>query len=233
MEEEIKKNNLLLITLYIIYAVTALFLVTISTIDGNKAIKKEIVMEKKQEKDYYTKEEVDKMIEKLKQSLSEKAEEPIIEELPVGEVIKEPVVVEQPIDYNFDVFQPSGYTEDNLLNALGQSRSGMNSMVNIIVRAEEEYGVNSLYLLATLGLESQWGEYTTGTYNIAGWAGNNGRWSNFESYEHCIMTVAEGLSTHFKNNVGNTLVAVTTMYCPDKGYTNTVLEIMKELEGGI
>lgn len=168
--------------------------------------------------------------------------EPVEEVVP--EVIEEPVeVVEeevivpedipyqwQSIDTNFNVFQPSHLNREELIYALGDIRSGLHDIVDAVIIAEETYGVNSLYLISVLGYESGWGKYENGWNNIAGWKGNYGNFSDFNSRYECVMTVAEGLVSRFQPAVGNRLGDVALRYCPDYGYTNTLLQIMGELD---
>lgn len=137
-----------------------------------------------------------------------------------------PVV--QSINYQFNVFQPSKYTEQDLTRMLG-NRNGLKPLVGAFVRAEKQYGVNSLYLMSTIGLESGWGRFESGRNNIAGWGGGSG-WYNFNSREECIMTVAKGLSTHYRPNVGTSLYNVSHMYCPESTYQNQLMQIMRELQ---
>ncbi len=175
--------------------------------------------------------------------INEESEKEVVPEEPV-EVVQEEIVEEvveeiviqdipyqwQPIDSNFNVFQPSYLNREELLYALGDIRSGLHSSVDSIILAEETYGVNALYLASVLGYESGWGVYENGWNNIAGWKGNYGNFSDFSSRHECIMTVAEGLTTNFQPDVGNRIADVAARYCPDYGYLNTLLQIMGELD---
>ena len=150
-------------------------------------------------------------------------------------VVAEPVIAQtrtvyQDINTNYQVFKPSGLTEEELYLALGNgSRSGLHRIVPAVKDAEETYGVNSIYLLSKIGLESGWGKYYSGQNNIGGWK-PNGRWANFDSEYECIMTIAEGLSTSFRETHGDTLGGVSQRYCTDSGYTDLLLQIMGELQ---
>lgn len=154
---------------------------------------------------------------------------------PVQEIIEEEVVTypEQNLDSSFDIMIPSGLTRDELYRSLGGTRNGIVSSIDAIYDAEQIYGVNALYLLATLGLESGWGQYESGVNNIAGWKMNDGSWMNFDSRYDCIMTVANGLANDFSVTVGSDLYNVTTRYTPDVGYMDTILGIMAELKSNI
>ncbi len=140
----------------------------------------------------------------------------------------------QPITDEFDVLKPSNITREDLIKALDDEfRSGLIPAVDAVIAAEDHYGVNALYLISTLGLESGWGKYTTGDNNIAGWKTLDGGWRNFGSISECIMTVAEGISTSFKEDVGSTLLGVTTRYCTDYDYLSQIKTIMGEIENRI
>lgn len=132
----------------------------------------------------------------------------------------------------FDVFTPSNLSEDDLYKSLGVSRSGLYDIVPAVVAAEDIYGVNAVYLLATIGYESGWGKYESGWNNVAGWK-PNGQWGNYESRYDCIMAVADGLYHSFLPDVGRTLGGVTWRYCKDPGYTSTIITIINELQNNI
>ena len=156
------------------------------------------------------------------------------EEIAVVKSIPEPIVEEyqpQVLSGWFNVFQPSNLTADDIIRMLGESRDTMRHLAQAFVNAEDVYGVNALYLASTIGLESGWGRYHSGYNNVAGWKYSTG-WADFNSEYECIMTVAEGLSTHFRETVGDYLYDITAMYCPEPGYVDNILTIMWELEQG-
>lgn len=167
--------------------------------------------------------------------------EPVIHEEVVEEVVDAPPLEEeveptiQPIDYNFDVMTPSNFTSEDLARALDtESHQGLLHLVDYFVEAEQTYGVNSLYLMSTLGWESGWGRYRANTNNLAGWKNNNNiGFRAFESEYECIMTVARNISTNYKDIVGTTLGAVTKRYCPDPSYTENIISIMSERQNKI
>lgn len=156
------------------------------------------------------------------------------EEIAVARNIPEPIIEEyqpQVLSGWFNVFQPSNLTADDIIRMLGESRSTMRHLAQAFVNAEDVYGVNALYLASTIGWESGWARYHSGWNNVAGWKYSTG-WADFNSEYECIMTVAEGLSTHFRESVGDYLGDITSMYCPEPGYTDNILTIMWELEQG-
>ena len=155
------------------------------------------------------------------------AEEPIVE------ATIEPII--QPIDYNFDIMTPSNFTSEDLAEALNTtSHEGILHLVDYFVEAEQTYGINSLYLMSTIGWESGWGEYRSNTNNLAGWKDpNTGGFRSFNSEYECIMTVAEEVSTLWTSAVGSSLEAITSRYCPTPGYTESIMTIMEERQNQI
>lgn len=156
--------------------------------------------------------------------------EEVIEE----EIKEEKTAVRQEISKDFDIFQPCGYTYEELMAAVdGEAYSGMQPHIKALLKAEEEYGVNAFYMLCKFGLESGWGRYTSGKNNIGGWTNNSGGFKDFDSVEQCVMHIAKNLSTTYKNAVGNRLEDVSKRYCPDNGYTEKLLKIMAEREAAM
>lgn len=148
-----------------------------------------------------------------------------------SEVIYRAVVLPQEINEDFDILTPCGYTQTQLEQAMqGEYYKEMLPYVNIIVKAEETYGVNALYLLCKLGLESGWGKYMAAENNIGGWTNYYGGFKDFESVEDCVMHIADNLSNVYKNEVGTRLEDVCNRYCSDDGYLKTLMQIMIECE---
>lgn len=174
--------------------------------------------------------------------------EPVVIEVKKEVIVEKEVIVyvekeeepyyEQNINYqylsgNFDIMQPSNMSSDDLVNALGESRSGLIPYADAIIEAEQVYGLNALYLAATLGYESGWGRYESGINNIAGWKDEYGGWKNFNSEYECIMTVANGLVNDFVVTQGSLLTNIVDRYCPDDGYLNMLLTLMYELQSNL
>lgn len=168
----------------------------------------------------------------------EKTESMIREQKNNELIYEEPIVeekyVQQVIDLDFDILQKSGYTRDELKQTLSSNNyKRMIPYLDTFIEAENEYGVNALYLMCQLGLESGWGKYRSGVNNIAGWTNGRGGYKNFDSVESCIMYVAYKLSTFYKNKVGTRLEDVCMLYCPNDGYADKVIRIMIERENEI
>ena len=145
--------------------------------------------------------------------------------------IRKIVKKRQDINLDFNILSKSGYTSDDLRRSLSTDiHKNMTPYVDIFIEAENRYGVNALYLMSKLGLESGWCKYKSGANNIAGWTDGKGSYRNFDSVEACIMHVAYTLSTFYKREVGTRLEDVCILYCPDEGYVDEVINIMKERE---
>lgn len=152
--------------------------------------------------------------------------------LVTGAVFEEEIQPQE-IDLGFDILSDSGYETEDLIRMLSDdAHSGLLPYVDAIKKAEDEYGVNALYLTCKLGLESGWGKYETGTYNIAGWMNYDGTWRNFSSPEDCVMTVARNLATTYKDTVGTSLGAVCSRYSTNPEYSYVLMDIMEEMQYG-
>ena len=137
----------------------------------------------------------------------------------------------QAINRDFDILQPCGYTSEQLKSVLSDdAHKEMIPYVDSILEAERTHGVNALYLICKLGIESGWGKYESGKNNIGGWTNNQGGFKDFNSVDECIMHIAKNLSTSYKDIVGTRLEDVCKRYCQDEGYTELLLEIMTDME---
>lgn len=133
----------------------------------------------------------------------------------------------QEINENFDILSPSGYDCEQLLYSVQDKyRYEMAKNIPAILEAEEKYGVNALYLMCKLGLESGWAKYPSGENNLGGWTNADGSYMDFDSEEECIMHIAENLSTEYKEKSGTRLADVCERYCPSDGYSETLIDIM-------
>lgn len=145
------------------------------------------------------------------------------------EALTAPQIDPQPISRDFDVFQPCGYSAEQLCYMLSDSaHQGLLPYVGTYLYAEETYGVNAFYLICKTGYESGWGKYRANTNNIGGWTNGTGGFMSFDSVDECILHIAEKLSTEYRDAVGNRLEDVCRRYCPTPGYTEMVMQIMRE-----
>lgn len=133
----------------------------------------------------------------------------------------------QEIDENFDILTPCGYNYEQLLYSVSdQYREEMAKNVLTILEAEEKYGVNALYLMCKLGLESGWAKYPSGENNLGGWTNADGSYMDFDSEKECIFYIADKLSTEYKDVTGTKLKDVCERYCPYSSYSEVLIDIM-------
>lgn len=91
--------------------------------------------------------------------------------------------------YALDLREKTGFTAKDLEMI---TRKGLVGCEEAFVKAEETYGVNSIFLISIASLESAYGTMMFRPNNMFGY----GR-TGFSSKEECIMTVAKGLGTRY------------------------------------
>ena len=91
--------------------------------------------------------------------------------------------------YALDLREKTGFTAEDLKLI---TRKGLVGCEEAFVKAEETYGVNSIFLISIASLESAYGTMMFRPNNMFGY----GR-TGFSSKEECIMTVAKGLGTRY------------------------------------
>lgn len=96
--------------------------------------------------------------------------------------------------YYANMLTPSDITEEELAQAL---KYDLVDLAGTFLEAEEEHGVNAVYLAAISALESGWGRYQFEKNNIFGFGSKE-----FDSEEECIMYVAEFLAEHYLSKDG-------------------------------
>lgn len=129
------------------------------------------------------------------------------------------------ISYNpYDISNKSNATIYHLRKAFeGTEMSGLE---NAFVKAEEEYGINAMFLAGLVANESGWNESQRakdGSNNITGHAVFNdlSRGSYFNSKEECILSTAKLLKNHYINPKGkyyngNDIWGINKMYSINK-----------------
>ena len=132
-----------------------------------------------------------------------------------------------------DLTQPSGMTSIELASAL---RGDLRPLAWAFVRAEQEHGVNAIFLAAVAALESGWGESTLaeGRNNLFGWTSASG-YSRFPSKRACIDHVARFIAEHYlaeggKYYQGKSIDAVCIHYNGRPEWTDAVRGIMDGIE---
>ncbi len=111
--------------------------------------------------------------------------------LAADQVIEDVAVPTYTLDelYALDLREKTGFTAEDLKII---TRKGLVGCEAAFVKAEETYGVNSIFLISIASLESAYGTQMFRPNNMFGY----GR-TGFSSKEECIMTVAKGLGTRY------------------------------------
>ena len=91
--------------------------------------------------------------------------------------------------YALDLRKPTGFTANDLKKI---TRKGLVGCEEAFVKAEQTYGVNSIFLMSIASLESAYGTQMFRPNNMFGY----GR-TGFSSKQEGIMTVAKGLGTRY------------------------------------
>ncbi len=114
-----------------------------------------------------------------------------IYDIAADEVIEDIAVPTYTLDelYALDLREKTGFTAEDLKVI---TRKGLVGCEEAFVKAEETYGVNSIFLISIASLESAHGTQMFRPNNMFGY----GR-TGFSSKEECIMTVAKGLGTRY------------------------------------
>ena len=135
----------------------------------------------------------------------------------------------QPINWEFDISKTNEYTTEQLEEMFrGPYYDKIRPYINTFIAAEQMYGINAFFLMCLTGLESGWFKYTSGENNIAGWTRNDGSFMDFGSIEECIMHVAAGIANNYIPRIGSNIGKVAYHYCYNEGYTQALLNIMRE-----
>lgn len=116
----------------------------------------------------------------------------IIEEiiLPIEDEVVEEVIEETlPTYEETKLISSCGFTVDELKERL---RYPLSEYAECFIKAEEETGVNAVFLSAVAALESGWGKSNVAKNknNLYGWTTDSGSFMKFESKESCIMFIA-------------------------------------------
>lgn len=108
-----------------------------------------------------------------------------------------------------------------------------------LVKAESQYNVNGLYLLGLCCLESAYGtsNFAINRNNLVGWNANDGNPNNasyFNSFEDCILKVAQKLQENYLNENGcyfngYSARAIDVKYCTDKKHADKIVNIVNKL----
>ncbi|MDO4283111.1 MAG: glucosaminidase domain-containing protein [Clostridia bacterium] len=108
-----------------------------------------------------------------------------------------------------------------------------------LVQAEQEYGVNGLYMMGLACQESGYGKsyYAQNRNNLVGWCAydsNPDAAAYFESKSECILHVAEKLKENYLTEGGAYFEgysprAIDVHYCTDKSHADKIVSIVRDL----
>ena len=108
-----------------------------------------------------------------------------------------------------------------------------------LVKAESQYNVNGLYLLGLCCLESAYGtsNFAINRNNLVGWNANDENPNNasyFNSFDDCILKVAQKLQENYLNENGcyfngYSARAIDVKYCTDKKHADKIVNIVNKL----
>lgn len=115
-----------------------------------------------------------------------------IQEIIVDEsIVEEEIIIEEtlPTYEENKLLSSCGLTVEELSDRL---HSPLNQYAEAFIKAEEETGVNAVFLSAVAALESGWGKSNVAKNrnNLYGWTTNSGSFMRFESKEDCISFIA-------------------------------------------
>lgn len=140
-----------------------------------------------------------------------------------------------------DVSQPSNLTSDELEKAFeGTYLAGLGQY---FIEAEQEHGINAVFLASIGALESGWGksDYAQNRNNLFGYGAYDSNPDNafhFSSKREGILTVGEKLSNNYLNSSGkyyngSTPSGVNVMYCSQSDWAGKVVTIMNKIMDSI
>lgn len=105
------------------------------------------------------------------------------------------------------------------------------------IEAEQQTGVNAVFLASVAALESGWGtsDLAKDKNNLYGWTSNSGEMKSFNSVGQCILYVAENLKEHYltpngKYFNGYEVEDINKHYNGREEWAVAVTGIMKQVE---
>lgn len=157
-------------------------------------------------------------------------------------LIKKVVVLEEKIVKNYELSTDSDLRTLSYLSEEDYEKmledTELSGIGDALVKAEEKFGVNGLYLLGLACLESGYGSsyFARDRHNIVGWGAydsNPNAAMSFESKDECILHVAEKLKENYLSKGGTYFEgfspsAVDVHYCSDPSHANKIVSIVSK-----
>lgn len=138
---------------------------------------------------------------------------------------------------DMDLRIKSNLTENDYNELL--KNTNLKSIGSALVKAENEYNINGLYLLGLCCLESAYGtsSFAVNRNNLVGWNANDSNPQNasyFSSFEDCILKVAAKLKKNYLTEDGcyfngYSARAIDVKYCSDKQHADKIVSIVNKL----
>lgn len=148
------------------------------------------------------------------------------------------LIIQNPIEL------PSPQPQPELLQAVDlreldlSDYPGLDGLEPYIIKAQENYNINGVFLLAIIRLESSNGlSNIARTHNNLGGIKWGGRYAHFESRAQCVDYMARLLKNQYLDPQGKffsgyTLEEIGSVYCPPNSkWPNLVREIMEGIYG--
>ena len=130
------------------------------------------------------------------------------------------------------------HLDENDYNELLKN-TNLKSIGSALVKAENEYDINGLYLMGLCCLESAYGtsNFAMNRNNLVGWNANDSNPQNasyFSSFEDCILKVAQKLQENYLNENGcyfngYSARAIDVKYCTDPYHCDKIVNIVNNL----
>ena len=138
---------------------------------------------------------------------------------------------------DMDLRTKSNLTENDYNELL--KNTNLKNIGSALVKAENEYNINGLYLMGLCCLESAYGtsNFAVNRNNLVGWNANDSNPNNasyFNSFDDCILKVAAKLKKNYLTEGGcyfNGYSAkdIDVKYCSDKQHADKIVNIVNKL----
>lgn len=130
-------------------------------------------------------------------------------------------------NYDFDITTRFEGTADDLNRFLNTKDGVLKGKGEVFIRAQEEYGINALAMIAICGAETSYGtrgNAVNGKYNIGNIRKNSSEWEEYRDADDAIMALARYLKNNYVDSpAGNVqtpvshltkLYQIASKYCP-------------------
>ena len=138
---------------------------------------------------------------------------------------------------DMDLRIKSNLTENDYNELL--KNTNLKNIGSALVKAENEYDINGLYLMGLCCLESAYGtsNFAINRNNLVGWNANDENPNNasyFNSFDDCILKIAQKLQENYLNENGcyfngYSARAIDARYCTDPYHCDKIVNIVNNL----